>query len=197
MNQNDTGRLIKKFRLEKGLTQKFLASALGVTEQAVSKWERGLGCPDQSILQNLAEELGTEAGILLSGKLSLNSLSSGNMNSTRFYTCPNCGNIVTSIQNSDVYCCGMKLEPITPLKAEEHEKLSAQLIDNEFFISSSHEMTKEHYISFIAVLSGDTVIIRKLYPQWDLQTRLPRIPYATLVWYCTKHGLMYQHLRAR
>lgn len=197
MNQNNTGALIRKLRLENNLTQKDLASAIGVTEQAVSKWERGLGFPDQSILQSLAEKLGTETGVLLSGRLDSNEKSSGDMKKTRFYICPVCGNILTSSAEASVCCCGKRLTPLEMRKATEEEKLSAELIENEFYISSHHEMTKEHYISFVAVLSGDTLLIRKLYPQWDLHTRLPRIPYATLIFYCTKHGLMYQHLRAR
>ncbi len=197
MNQNDTGALIRQLRLENNLTQKDLASSIGVTEQAVSKWERGFGLPDQSILCSLAEKLGTETDVLLSGKLDFNEKSSGDMKKTRFYICPVCGNILTSSAEASVCCCGKKLAPLEMRKAHDDEKLSAELIENEFYISSAHEMTKEHYISFVAVLSGDTLLIRKLYPQWDMQTRIPRIPYATLVWHCTKHGLMYQHLRAR
>ena len=197
MNQNDTGALIRQLRLENNLTQKELASSISVTEQAVSKWERGLGLPDQSLLCLLADKLGTETGVLLSGRLDSNEKSSGDMKKTKFYICPVCGNILTSSAEASVYCCGKKLSPLESRKASDAEKLCVELVENEFYISSSHEMTKDHYISFVALVSGDTVILRKLYPQWDMQLRLPRIPYATLFWYCTKHGLMYQHLRTR
>lgn len=197
MNQTETGAFIRHLRTQKGLTQKSLASAIGVTEQAVSKWERGLGLPDHSIMKNLAEVLGTEPGILLSGKPNLNKPSSGNMKMIKFHICPDCGNIITSLQSSDIYCCGKKLEALTAEKAAEKDQLKTEIIENEYFISSDHEMSKKHYISFIALVSGDTVIIRKLYPQWNLQTRLPRIPYSTLIWYCTKHGLMYQYIRTK
>ncbi len=53
-------------------------------------------------------------------------------------------------------------------------------------------MQKSHYISFVAFLNGDTVVIRKQYPEWDLQTRLPFFAHGTLLWYCTRHGLFYQ-----
>ena len=45
MNQERTGALIRRLRMEKGLTQRELAGRLGVSDKAVSKWERGLGCP--------------------------------------------------------------------------------------------------------------------------------------------------------
>lgn len=197
MNQNETGALIKKLRIEKKLTQQQLADILCVTDKAVSKWERGLGCPDPSLLKDLADTLGTEAGTLLSGKMVLNEKSSGNMKKTLFYVCPGCGNIICSVSEADISCCGKKLQSLTMRKAQKHETLSVEVIDNEFFISTDHEMTREHYISFAALLSDETVIIRKRYPEWDFNTRFPRIPYAILVWYCTKHGLMYQHLRSR
>lgn len=197
MNQNNTGALIRRLRLELGITQQKLADKLGVTDKAVSKWERGIGCPDPSILPLLADILNVEAGVLLAGKLVTNEKSSGNMKKTRFYMCPECGNIITSASEAVVSCCGKKLSPLIARKAEEHERLSVELIDTEYVISSDHEMTREHYISFIALLADETVIIRRRYPEWDLLTSLPRIPYGTLLWYCTKHGLMYQYLRAR
>ncbi len=197
MNQNNTGALIRKLRLELGITQQELADKIGVTDKAVSKWERGLGCPDPSLLSSLADTLNVEPGILLAGEMVANEKVSGNMKKVRFYVCPKCGNITTSVTEAVISCCGKKLPPLTPQKADEHEKLSAELIENEYLISSEHEMTREHYISFIALLADETVLIRKRYPEWDLLTRLPRIPYGILVWYCTKHGLMYQHLRVK
>ena len=197
MNQNNTGALIRKLRHELGFTQQELADKIGVTDKAVSKWERGLGCPDPSLLSSLADTLNVEAGILLSGEMVANEKSSGNMKKTRFYVCPECGNITTSVTEAVVSCCGKKLISLTARKAEEHEKLSVELIENEYLVGSEHEMTREHFISFIALLGDETVIIRKRYPEWDLQTRLPRIPYGILVCYCTKHGLMYQFLKAK
>ena len=35
-------------------------------------------------------------------------------------------------------------------------------------------------------------VLRRLYPEWDLQTRLPRIGHGKLFWYCVQHGLYYQ-----
>lgn len=86
------------------------------------------------------------------------------------------------------------LEPSVPKKADADEKLSVELIENEYFVSSNHDMTKEHYITFVALLTGDSIILRKQYPEWDLQTRIPRMAHGKLVWHCNKHGMFYQFI---
>jgi len=68
MNYETIGKFIQSKRKEKGLTQKGLAEKLGVTDKAVSKWERGLGCPDVSILEVLAHELDTSILEILKGR---------------------------------------------------------------------------------------------------------------------------------
>ncbi len=55
-------------------------------------------------------------------------------------------------------------------------------------------MTRDHFISFVALLTGDTVLFRKLYPEWDFQVRLPRIAHGRLLWYCSRHGLFWQEV---
>ena len=69
MNYETIGKFIQSKRKEKGLTQKELAQKLGVTDKAVSKWERGLGCPDVSILEILAKELDTSILEILKGRI--------------------------------------------------------------------------------------------------------------------------------
>lgn len=68
MNYETIGNFIQKKRKQKGLTQKELAQKLCVTDKAVSKWERGLGCPDVSILEILANELDTSILEILKGR---------------------------------------------------------------------------------------------------------------------------------
>lgn len=68
MNAENTGKLIRDLRKEKGWTQQELASALHVTDGAVSKWERGKSMPDSSIMQSLCKELGLQISELLSGE---------------------------------------------------------------------------------------------------------------------------------
>ena len=57
MDREMLGRFIAQRRKERNLTQRELAEKLHVTDKAVSKWERGAGCPDISLLEPLAEAL--------------------------------------------------------------------------------------------------------------------------------------------
>lgn len=70
MNENlaKMAQFIFELRKEKNMTQKDLAEQLGVTDKAVSKWERGLSCPDISLLQKLCDVLGVTVGELLNGE---------------------------------------------------------------------------------------------------------------------------------
>ena len=55
MNPEKVGNLILQLRKEKNLTQKQLSELLGISDKAVSKWERGLGCPDISLLNDISK----------------------------------------------------------------------------------------------------------------------------------------------
>ena len=55
---NNIGQRIKALRKKNGMTQERLADHLGVTDKAVSKWERGLSCPDILMLDELSASLG-------------------------------------------------------------------------------------------------------------------------------------------
>ena len=68
MNYDKIGEFIKNKRKEKGLTQNELAKKINVTDKAVSKWERGLGCPDVSLLESLSKELDVSILELLNGE---------------------------------------------------------------------------------------------------------------------------------
>ena len=194
MDATKIGELICTLRKEKGLTQLQLAERLNVSDKAVSKWERGLGCPDVSLLARLSQVFAVDLEKLLAGELDPNSQAAGNLKNLHFYVCPACGNLVTALVDTPVSCCGKKLTALTAQKAGPEEKLSVEIIENDYFISSDHEMTKDHYISFVAFLTGDTVLLRKQYPEWNLQTRLPVFAHGRLLWYCTRHGLFYQNV---
>lgn len=83
---------------------------------------------------------------------------------------------------NQVSCCGKKLLPLTLEKLE-----------NEWHVISDHPMTKDHSIAFVTLLTGDTVVTRKLYPEWNIETRLPYFRHGILVWYCNQHRLFYQN----
>lgn len=195
MDNAKIGRLIYSLRKENNMTQLQLARLLNVSDKAVSKWERGLGRPDLSLLPQLSKIFNVDIEKLLSGQLDANKALAGNMRKTQFYVCPVCGNIITAMADASITCCGKKLTALPLQKADETQCLDIEKIENEYFVSSNHPMERQHYISFVALLSADGVIFRKLYPQWDLQCRLPFVRRARLVWYCTQHGLFYQEIK--
>lgn len=116
------------------------------------------------------------------------------MKHIKFFVCPHCGNLITAMADTSVSCCGKKLQALTPRKASENERLSVEIIENDYFISTQHEMVREHYISFVALLTGDSIMLRRQYPEWELQTRIPVFSHGRLLWYCTQHGLFYQDI---
>ena len=68
MDVKKIGALIAQLRKEKGLTQRELGARLGVSDRAVSKWERGLNLPDTALFEPLARELGVTIPELLRGE---------------------------------------------------------------------------------------------------------------------------------
>ena len=69
MNQKKIGKFIQEKRKNANLTQEELAEKLGVTDRAVSKWERGLNMPDASLMLDLTKILGISVNELLSGEI--------------------------------------------------------------------------------------------------------------------------------
>ena len=68
MDQLKIGRFIAECRKQKNLTQMQLAEKLGITDKAISKWERGIAMPDSSIMLELCDILGISVNELLSGE---------------------------------------------------------------------------------------------------------------------------------
>ena len=197
MDQIRTGELIRLCRTKLDLTQKQLAERLNVSDKTVSKWERGCGCPDVSLLPCLADIFGIDVSVLLSGEIDKNESEKGDMKKLRFYVCSECGNVITATTEASITCCGSKLAPLEPRKAEENEKLKAEDIGGEWYITSDHEMKKDHYISFVTYQSDNSIMLFRQYPEWNVQIYLPPYRSGRLVWYCTRHGLMYQELSDR
>ncbi len=65
MNQKTLGNTISELRKKNGMTQTELAEKLGITDKAVSKWERDLSCPDISLLPQIAEIFGISVDELM------------------------------------------------------------------------------------------------------------------------------------
>lgn len=192
MDTRKVGELIYRLRKEKGITQKQLADQLNLSDRTISKWERGSGCPDVSLLPGLSAVFGVQIENILDGELPSNDFIGGNMKKANYFVCPSCNNIVLATGDVTLSCCGRKLEPSEAKKATDAEKLTLTESDQEWFVSSDHPMTKDHYISFLAFATGDQIQLIKQFPEWSLQTRIPKRKHGKLLWYDTRFGLYYQ-----
>lgn len=192
MDTEKTGALIRTLRAQRGLTQKQLADRLHLSDRTVSKWERGAGCPDVSLLERLSRELGVEPGRLLAGELGENAHLGGNMKRIKFYVCPVCGEVIVCTGNAAVNCCGRPLQDLTPQPAEGPHRLTLEAMDGECFAHLAHPMEKEHFIAFIACVQYDRVLLVRLWPEQAAETRLPGAGRADWYFYCTGHGLFHQ-----
>ena len=65
MDAKKLGQFIAQLRKEQNMTQADLAAKLQVTDKAVSKWERGNGMPDVSLLAGICKVLGVSAASLI------------------------------------------------------------------------------------------------------------------------------------
>ena len=194
MDNRKVGELIHRLRKEQNMTQKQLADQLNISDRTISKWERGNGCPDVTLLPDLSAALGVNIENILDGELPANDFIGGNMKKSNYFVCTSCQNIVLATGNVTLSCCGRKLDALEAKKATEEEKLTIEEIDQQWYVSSSHPMTKDHYISFLALATGDQVQLIKQFPEWALQVRIPKRKHSKLLWYDTKSGLQYQLL---
>ena len=194
MNTYITGATIKAIREAKGITQTQLAEMIGVTGKAVSKWETGKGLPDISLLQPLATALDTSVMALMTGELVTNQNRSANMLRTKFYVCPVCGNILHAMGDVLVSCCGITLPALEAEPFDKDHELTIEKVEDEHFITVRHDMTKQHYISFLAYVTSDRMQFVKLYPEGNAETRLHLRGRGFLYGYCNRHGLMKQKI---
>ncbi len=197
MENSRVGSIIRTLRQELRMTQRELADKMNLSDKTISKWERGLGLPDISLIPELSRILGIEIMNLLAGDMTPNNFAGGNMKNTKYFVCPTCQNITLCTGEAEVSCCGKKLAAQTLKKAEEGERLTVQLAEDDWYITSEHPMDKEHYISFVALASGDRLQIIKQYPEWNLNVRIPKRERGMLIWYSTDYGLRYQLLNKR
>lgn len=189
MDKYITGDVIRTLREKKNMTQEQLAERLFVSSKAVSKWETGKGYPDISLIEPLAGELGISVVELLSGSCITNTNRSSDMYKSRFCVCPVCGNVIASVGEALVMCCGITLPPMEAEEPDEEHRISVEKIEDEYFVSVDHPMTKDHYISFIAAVSDSGIQLSKMYPESNAETRF-RTPLVRYIYaYCNRHGL--------
>lgn len=192
MDYKKTGSLIKALRKENGLTQEKLAQILDISDRAVSKWERGLGLPDISIMPKLSQLFGVNIEKLLEGQILQNLQDSGNLKNIKFYICPTCGNILTTTGKAEIYCCGKRLKSLAVKPAEGAHSLKVEDCGDELYISFSHEMSKEHHLNFIALVGSDRYHFIRLYPEQAGELYVAKLYSYRIFFGCNKHGLWTQ-----
>jgi len=192
MDCEKIGKMLYQLRKEKAMTQKQVADLMNISDKTISKWERGLGCPDLPLLPELSQIFGVNIEEILSGQVILNETVGGNMKKLKIYVCPQCGNLITTSGDANISCCSKKLGALEAVKASPEHQLMIELVENELYVSSTHEMSKEHYISFVVYVTGDKVLIVKQYPEWNLSFRFPKLGHGKIYLYCSNHGLFYQ-----
>lgn len=189
MNNYVTGTAIRQLREKRGYTQAELARKLCVTAKAVSKWETARGLPDITLLEPLAQALGVSVMELMQGKKIVNRNVSANLRRTRFYVCPICGNVLSGTGEAMVSCCGTVLPPLEPENAGEDHEIRLERVEDEYFITVDHPMSREHYLSFAAYLTDDRLQLVKFYPEGEAQTRMTMAGAGMVYVCCNRHGL--------
>ena len=189
MNQYITGAVIRELREKKQLTQAELAEKLHVSDKAVSKWENGKGYPDISLLESIAAVFDISVAELLSGRTISNMNVSANMMRSKFYVCPVCGNAIHSMGEAVIHCHGVQLTPAQPEETDEAHKIIIEGVEDEYYVRIEHDMTKQHYVSFIAALSMDRIEMIKLYPEGNAEGRFKVRGVKRILFYCNRDGL--------
>ena len=147
------------------------------------------GYPDISLLQPLAKALGMSVTELLSGENVENKNRSANMLMSVFYVCPVCGNVIHTMGKAVISCCGITLPPLEAEDTDREHTISIEKVEDEWYVSVNHPMTKEHYISFIAAMADNGIQMIKLYPEGMAQARFKISRVKWLYVYCNRHGL--------
>ena len=189
MNQYITGAVIKELREKNRLTQQQLADKLGVSDKTVSKWENAKGYPDITLLESIAEAFSVSVMELISGNAVHNTNVSANVLRSKFYVCPVCGNVICSMGETVINCHGVLLSAETPEQTDESHRVSVERIEDEYYVQVKHDMTKQHYISFIAAMSSDGLQMVKLYPEGNAEARFKIRGVRRILFYCNRDGL--------
>ena len=196
MNSKEIGGLLARLRAEKGMTQRQVAERLCVSTQAVSRWERGVGCPDVSLLPELAGLFGVSIVRLLAGDLAPSKTEVGNMKRVKFYVCPDCGNILTASGGGELHCCGRLLEPMRGEMADEDHEMRVREIEEDWYVTFAHPMEKDHFFRFAAYVTSDKILLVRLYPESGGEFRIPQVRGGGKLYLCcSRHGLFEVKMR--
>lgn len=194
MDSYVTGATIKRLRERKNMTQTALAEYLGVSPKTISKWETAKGLPDISLLSSIAAALDVSVMELMAGNEIINRNISANMLRSKLYCCPICGNIIHTMGEAVISCCGVSLPPLEAENIDEMHQITIEAVEDEQFVMVRHDMTKQHYISFLAYVTTDKFQMIKLYPEGNAECRFRFRGSGYLYLYCNRHGFMKQRV---
>ena len=197
MNTYLTAQTIKKLREQNKITQANLAEKLHVSPKTISKWETGKGFPDISLIEPLAQALHISVPELFAGIQIVNKNRAANVLRSSIYICPICGNIIHATGSAVISCCGITLPPQQAEPADDKHDILCTYQNGEYHLSLKHEMTKQHYISFIAYSTDSRFDLVKLYPEQDVQADFFSHGNGILYWYCNHHGLFSKRISPR
>lgn len=189
MNGYVTGEMIRRLREERHLTQAALAQRLFVSDKTVSKWETGKGYPDVALIEPLSRALEVSVAELLTGEPVVNGNRHFNMRRVQFYVCPVCGNVLMSTGEAVVCCHGITLPPLSAEEPDKSHTLATAVVEDEYYVTADHPMSKEHYLSFLAAVTDTGVEMIKLYPEGAAEARFKIRGTRMLYAYCNHHGL--------
>ena len=79
--------------------------------------------------------------------------------------------------------------PLVVQNMDEVHDVKVEEIDHEYYVTFAHEMKKEHFVSFAALVSWDRVTIVRLYPEQAAEVHMPCQRRGELYFCCSEHGL--------
>jgi len=111
------------------------------------------------------------------------------MTEVKFFVCPVCGNVIYGTGDMQLSCHGHNLSPLLAQSPDGRFDVSVETVEDEFFISVEHEMSKQNYISFMAAVSPDHVQLVKLFPEGPAQARFKKSMVRSIYFFSAKDGL--------
>ena len=111
------------------------------------------------------------------------------MRRLKFYVCPECGNVLTATGGGELHCCGRRLEPLAPKPMDEPHAVKVEPVEEDWYVTFSHPMEKDHYFRFAAFVGTERVLLVRLYPEQGGEFRIPQMRCGKLYLCCSRHGL--------
>lgn len=90
-----------------------------------------------------------------------------------------------------IHCHGVLLTAAGPEQTDENHMIFVERVEDEYFVRIEHDMTKNHYISFLVAESSDRIQMVKLYPEGNPEARFKINGVKRILFYCNRDGLFY------